>query len=305
MRFGINIINFGRGTTPEILKQWLVFARETGFHLVMISDHVAITPDVQKGFPAPFYDPFLTIAWLASTVGEMEFGTTVTILPYRHPLLTARMAANLDQLTGGRFILGVGVGWARQEFRALGVPHEKRGAIADEYLAIIKDHWNHETISYDGQFVTFENVQTGPRPVRPEGIPIWIGGSSKAAISRAGRFGSSWHPFRFSLKWLKDEALPHLREIAQHYDRPVPSLCPRVTLKLVDFKMPERGRAVGAGDFDQIRADLRSLESLGAQYVLLDTYAGETDQNLRPEKAWEMLSKLADKVIDLSNQSIR
>lgn len=95
----------------------------------MISDHVAITPDVQSQFPAPFYDPFISLGWLAAATYRIELGTTVIILPYRHPLLTARMAANIDRLSDGRFVLGVGVGWAKQEFEALGIPFERRGGL--------------------------------------------------------------------------------------------------------------------------------------------------------------------------------
>ena len=137
MKFGVNIINFGPGADPGALRGWLSFAEELGYHLVMISDHVAITPDVQEGFPAPFYDPFTSLSWLAAMSDKVELGTTVTILPYRHPLLTARMGATIDQLSNGRFILGTGVGWARQEFNALGVPFDKRGALASEYLEAI------------------------------------------------------------------------------------------------------------------------------------------------------------------------
>src|SRR4051795_5601199 len=85
----------------------------------MVSDHVVITPDVAQQYPAPFYEPFTTLSWLAGITGRIRLGTTVLIVPYRHPLVTARMAANLNDLSGGRLVLGVGVGWARQEFAAL------------------------------------------------------------------------------------------------------------------------------------------------------------------------------------------
>src|SRR5258707_7303685 len=93
-----------------------------GFDLLMISDHIAVTPDVAEQYPAPFYEPFTTLAWLAGITGEMRLGTTVLIVPYRHPLLTARMAANLNDLSRGRLVLGIGAGWAAQEVDALGVP---------------------------------------------------------------------------------------------------------------------------------------------------------------------------------------
>src|SRR3954464_2884066 len=99
----------------------------------MVSDHVA-TPRAGAGqYPAPFYEPFTTLSWLAGVTERVRLGTTVLIVPYRHPLLVARMAANLPRLSGGRLVLGVGVGWARQEFAALGVPFERRGRLTDEY----------------------------------------------------------------------------------------------------------------------------------------------------------------------------
>src|SRR5262249_42029608 len=109
MRVGINLINFGPGTGPETLARSAELAESLGYHLVMISDHVAITPDVQARYPAPFYDPFTALGWLAGLTRRVELGTTVIIVPYRHPLLTARLSANVDRLSNGRFILGVGV----------------------------------------------------------------------------------------------------------------------------------------------------------------------------------------------------
>lgn len=305
MKFGINILNFGPGTSPESLLSWVRFAEETGFHLLMISDHVAITPDVQEQFPAPFYDPFVSLGWIAASVKKVEIGTTVTILPYRHPLLTARMAANLDQLSAGRFILGIGVGWAKQEFEALDVPFEHRGAITNEYLEAIRICWINDYATYEGQYVTFKDVQTGPRAMRLTGPRVWVGGSSEAALRRAVRFGDAWHPYRFRLDWLREEALPYLHKIANTEGKPVPGLCPRLQVLLTDSAIPEHKRAVGHGSIDQIRADLEALASLGAEYVLLDTYTGDPDQTLYPEKDWEILSKLAERVLDLEGQTLQ
>jgi alkanesulfonate monooxygenase SsuD/methylene tetrahydromethanopterin reductase-like flavin-dependent oxidoreductase (luciferase family) len=137
VKFGINVPNFGPGTDPASLAEWVRSAGSAGFDLAMMSDHVAVTPDVAELYPPPFYDPFTTLAWLAGITERIELGTTVTVLPYRNPVLTARMAANTDQISGGRFILGVGVGWSKQEYAALGVPFGRRGAITDEYLAAI------------------------------------------------------------------------------------------------------------------------------------------------------------------------
>lgn len=306
MKFGVNILNFGPGTGPESLLSWARFAEEIGYHLVMISDHVAVTPDVVRAnFPAPFYDPFISLGWLASQVKRVELGTSVTILPYRHPLLTARMAANLDRLSGGRFILGVGAGWAKQEFAALGVPFNRRGALADEYVEAIGICLANDLATYQGQYVSFEDVQTGPRPVRPGGLPIWVGGSSMGALRRAVRYGQAWHPYRFGLAWLEDQALPMLRQMAAEEERPVPALCPRLGLRLFDSPLPEEGRPAGHGSMDQIRADLAKLAELGAETILLDTYTGRPEQTLQPGEDWAVLTRLAEGALDLGNQTLR
>src|ERR1700680_4625425 len=106
MKIGVNILNFGPGTNLASLERWAQLAETLGYHFAMISDHVAVTSDVHRQYPVPFYDPFIALAWLAGVTKNLELGATVIILPYRHPLLTARMAANIDQLCCGRFILG-------------------------------------------------------------------------------------------------------------------------------------------------------------------------------------------------------
>jgi alkanesulfonate monooxygenase SsuD/methylene tetrahydromethanopterin reductase-like flavin-dependent oxidoreductase (luciferase family) len=122
MKLGVNILDFGPAGSPDSLLGWARFAEQAGFSIAMMSDRGPLTPDVQALYPAPFYDPFVTLAWLAGQTEQIELGTTVALLPYRHPLLTARMAANIDRFSGGRFVFGVGVGWSEPEFASLGVP---------------------------------------------------------------------------------------------------------------------------------------------------------------------------------------
>ena len=106
MQLGVNVPNFGPGTNPGRLRDWARTVEGLGYDLLMVSDHVAITPDVAEQYPAPFYEPFTALSWLAGVTDTIRLGTTVLIAPYRHPLLVARMAANLNQLSGGRFVLG-------------------------------------------------------------------------------------------------------------------------------------------------------------------------------------------------------
>src|SRR5215468_2020211 len=158
MRLGVNVPNFGPGTDPDVLRRWALTVEGLGFDLLMVSDHIAVTPDVAGQYPAPFYEPFTTLSWLAGITDRIRLGTTVLIAPYRHPLLVARMAANLNDLSGGRFVLGVGAGWAREEFEALGADHAQRGRATDELLAELQRAWA-DTADYG----------SGK-------IPIWVGG---------------------------------------------------------------------------------------------------------------------------------
>ncbi|MCZ0982726.1 LLM class flavin-dependent oxidoreductase [Streptomyces diastatochromogenes] len=176
MKIGVNILNFGPGADPGMLRSWAQTVEGLGYDLLMVSDHIAITPDVAERYPAPFYEPFTTLSWLAGATTRVRLGTTVLIAPYRHPLLTARMAANLDALSGGRLVLGMGVGWARQEFAALGIPFERRGRLTDEHLQALREAWA-DTAAY------------GERR-----IPVWIGGHSDPGLRRPYGSGTPGTP---------------------------------------------------------------------------------------------------------------
>jgi probable F420-dependent oxidoreductase len=289
LKLGVNILNFGPGGSPDSLRGWARFAEQAGFSIAMISDRGALTPDVQALYPAPFYDPFVTLAWLAGQTGRIELGTTVTVLPYRHPLLTARMAANIDQFSGGRFVFGVGAGWSEPDFAALGVPFGQRGAITDEYLAAIKELWAGEIASMEGRFVSFREVRTGPASVWRPHPPIWVGGSSAAAIRRAARFADAWHPIDPRLDWLRDIGLPSLRAAAEVAGRPMPALCPRINLRVEPAGLDEDRRRTGVGSLAQVLRDVDELAALGSQYVVLDTYRGRPEDYRPAEKDWRML----------------
>jgi probable F420-dependent oxidoreductase len=303
MKVGVNLINFGPGVSVEAMLRWTRLTESLGYHLLMTSDHVAVTPDVSGRYPAPFYEPFTLLGWLAAKARRLELGTTVIIVPYRHPLETARMVAQIDNLCGGRFIFGVGVGWARQEFEALGVPFEKRGAMTNEYLEAMKACWTHDVASFEGRFVRFRDVDTTPRPLRMP--PIWVGGGSDAAMKRAVVHGDAWHPIRIKLPFLR-EALPRLRKMADEAKRPVPALCPRMHLRLTEKPVTDDGRLMGHGTVDQVREDFAALRELGASYVLLDTViADDVQATKHHEAAFAMFATLAERVLDLPREGLR
>jgi probable F420-dependent oxidoreductase len=293
VQLGVNVRNFGPTATPGNLLRWVRFAEESGFALAMMSDHVAPTPDVAELYPPPFYDPFATLAWLAGATDRLLLGTTVTVLPYRHPLLVARMAANIDRFTGGRFVFGVGVGWSAPEYAALGVPFERRGPIMDEYLAAIVAAWTDDVVSLDGRFVTYRDVGTGPRPARQPHPPVWVGGTSPAAIRRAARFGDAWHPNNAGLEWLRDTGLPALRAAAEAAGRPVPAFAPRMRAKVTGNGRPDADRRPGEGSLAQVVADFRTLVDLGAEYVVLDTNPDHPSEEAPLEDDWRDLAAVA------------
>ena len=280
MRLGVNVPNFGPGTNPDVLRRWALTVEGLGFDLLMVSDHIAVTPDVAEQYPAPFYEPFTTLSWLAGLTRGIRLGTTVLIVPYRHPLLIARMAANLNDLSGGRLVLGVGVGWAREEFGALGVPFRDRGRLTDEYLLAIRAAWQDETDYRSGH------------------IPLWIGGNSDAALRRAVRLGDAWHPLRFTPGWMAGAA-GRLTACAADQGRPAPALMPRIALRLTDApvaaSVPGGDRLAGHGTIDQIMADLGQLRSLGADTVVLDPFNGDHRETTQPERAWRTLATVAER----------
>jgi probable F420-dependent oxidoreductase len=295
MRFGVNILNFGSGTDPASLLSWARFAEDRGFDFAMISDHVAVTPQVAARYPTPFYDPFATLAWLAGQTERIELGTTVAVLPFRHPLQVARLAANIDRFSSGRLILGVGVSWAPDEFTALGVPFERRGALTDEYLEVITRAWGEDPLTYQGPTLSFSEVGTGPTPSRP--IPVWVGGASPAALRRAARFADAWHPLNQTVDQLREHGLPALADAAHAAGRPMPALAPRLPLRITEDAVHAQRRPAGTGTLEQVRRDLAELAELGATHILFDTYPGTPDAHRPAAEDQRLLELVASKLL--------
>ncbi|ADJ49450.1 F420-dependent dehydrogenase [Amycolatopsis mediterranei S699] len=272
MKIGVNVPNFGPGTDPGVLRAWAQTVEGLGYDLLMVSDHVAITPDVAGQYPAPFYEPFTTLSWLAGVTQRVRLGTTVLVVPYRHPLLVARMAANLHELSGGRLVLGAGIGWAKQEFDALGVPFEQRGKLTGEYLRTIRAAWA-ERDDY-----------------RVDPIPLWLGGHSDAGLRRAVELGDAWHPLRLTMAGFR-ETLGRLEKLAG--DRPLPAFAPRILLRVTAAPVTGPERRAGEGTLEQVIDDLAQLRAMGADTVVLDPFDSDPAETLRPEVAWRDLAAVA------------
>jgi probable F420-dependent oxidoreductase len=205
MRYGFYLPTRGATATPEALEQLLGRGEALGFDSVVIADHIVFPVTIRSKYPYTVDGAFpghgdaleqLTLmAFVAGKTRTLRLITSVMILPHRNPVVTAKMLATIDVLSRGRVTVGVGVGWLREEFEALGAPDfDRRGAVSDEYIRIFKTLWTSTPASFDGDFYSFETIKFEPQPVQRPHPPIWIGGHSRAALRRVARLGDGWHP---------------------------------------------------------------------------------------------------------------
>jgi probable F420-dependent oxidoreductase len=205
MRYGFYLPTRGQTASPEALETLVTRAEEWGFSSVMIADHIVFPVTIKSKYPYTVSGAFpgqgdaleqlSLMAFVAGKTRSLRLISSVMILPYRNPVVTAKMLATIDVLSRGRVTVGVGVGWLREEFEALGAPDfDRRGAVSDEYLRIFKALWTQDPASYHGPFYRFDSVRCLPHPVQKPHPPIWVGGHSKAALRRVARLGDGWHP---------------------------------------------------------------------------------------------------------------
>ena len=205
MHIGIGFPHAAVGSDPVLAKDFAQAAEQEGFDFLSAFEHVAgATAErfvgVDTGFRAPpylydhpFHEPFTLFSYLAAVTSRIEFATNVLVLPQRQTVLVAKQAAQLDTLSGGRFRLGVGVGWNHAEFEALGADFHTRGRREEEQIQLLRKLWSEPVVTFKGQWHTVDRVGIAPLPHRP--IPIWIGGgTSEATLRRVARLGDGWMP---------------------------------------------------------------------------------------------------------------
>jgi probable F420-dependent oxidoreductase len=205
MRYGVFLPVSGRAAGPDTLRDFTLRVEGWGFEAVWAADRIVIPGRIDTPYPysgdqvfivppdRPFLEALTVLAFLAGCTERIRLGISVLVMPYRHPLYWAKVATTVDRLSEGRFILGVGVGWMREEFEALGADYEQRGAVSDEQLEILRRALEDERIDYQGRFYRIRDVAFHPKARTT--LPVWVGGEGRAARMRAARFGDAWFPY--------------------------------------------------------------------------------------------------------------
>ena len=250
-----------------------VKAEELGLDGVFVPDHILAKPATTQAYGAHWPDPFSLLAYLAGRTRRIHLGASVIVLPYRNALVAAKAAATVDQVSGGRFIFGVGVGWDEAEFKDLGLPFRERGRMSDDYLRAIKAAWAADMPDYAGRYLTFGGATFSPRPAQRPHPPIWVGGApgalSDAPLRRCAELGDAWHPLGLALDDL-DKGMEMLRQLAARAGRSTPpGLAPRNLLDLTSAAKGA-GRSAFQGSADEVASDVRRVKALGAEWMTFD-----------------------------------
>jgi probable F420-dependent oxidoreductase len=236
MRLGLHALGIGAGARRAVIDAVAVAAEARGFSRMWSGEHVVMVDRSESRYPysadgqiavpaaADWLDPLVGLSFVAAVTRRIEVATGVLLLPEHNPLLLAKQAASLDALSGGRLTLGVGVGWSREEFAALGVSFERRGARAAEYAAAMRVLWREDIASFDGEFVAFDSVRVNPKPIRNRQVPILVGGNSDAALRRVAAWGDGWYGFNLVGVDAVRERIAVLEELCREKGRDVREL---------------------------------------------------------------------------------
>jgi probable F420-dependent oxidoreductase len=297
----------------QAIRRFVKRAEDLGFEAVLSGDHIVLptagtnqypyTADGSFSRPAdePFLETMTTLGFMAACTDTIKLGSTVIILPYRNPVVQAKMFSSLDVLTGGRMICGVGVGWLEKEFETLGVPYDQRGPMSDEFLEIFKVLWTQSDPEYHGKFYQIDGIQFTPKPVQKPHIPIWIGGHTRRALRRTARYGDCWHTTRQTPDFVAQN-LPYLREQTEKLGRDPASISISLkrSLHFTDIGTDEGHtvRTGGAviGTTQEVIDDVHYCRELGINQLTYDFRVEGIDACL------EAMEHLADRVLPVAQR---
>ena len=293
MEFGISLPGRGPLAKPDQVLAIAARADALGYASIFVTDHVVLpasmarsvypyssTGQLPGGAAQDYLEPLAMLGALSRATKRARLGTSVLVVPYRHPLVTAKILATIDQLSGGRVILGAGVGWLREEFEALGAPpFEERGPVTDEYLRFMRATWTTDPVSFSGRYVSVSNVHALPKPVQAGGIPIWVGGHTDAAVRRAATLGDGWHPIALRPPGLLfPDAYAKRAQQIQTWAREAGRDPGTITLSVrVPMEVRPRRLAAPAGErplfqgtAEQVIGDIRAYAAAGVTHFVWD-----------------------------------
>ena len=310
MEIGISIPRLPDGPG---LRRFVQRAEELGFESVLAGDHIVLptggtsqypyTTDGSFSRPAdePFLETMTLLGYLAACTESIKLGSTVVILPYRNPVVQAKMFASLDVLTNGRMICGIGVGWLEKEFEILGVPYAQRGPMSDEFLQIFKILWTEDNPEFHGRFYHVDGIQFYPKPVQQPPIPIWVGGHTHRALRRTAKYGDCWHTTRQTPDFVA-ENLPYLRQQTERAGRDPASISISLkrSLHFTDIGLGEGNtvRTGGAmiGSTQEVIDDVYYCREVGIDQLTYDFRVDGMDQLI------QVMERLADRVLPVAQR---
>lgn len=284
MKFGLSFVNAGPFANPAAMTHLAQSAERHGIESLWAVEHVVIPKGYQSAYPydpsgkipapenVPIPDPFLALTYLAAVTTRIRLATGILILPQRHPLYVAKEAATLDVLSGGRAILGIGVGWLAEEFAALGLSFDDRAARAAESVRALRSLWKAEPEAFEGRFFRWAPLHSHPKPVQATGVPIVVGGHTPLSAKRAARYGDGYFPGRGTVETL----LPLLAAMRTE--------CARIGRAAADIEVTAAGYTV---TLDAVR----QLADLGVSRLVL------MPPGFDPRSVDDGLARFADEVI--------
>lgn len=290
MRFGVILPNLGQLATPSTLTALARRSEELGFDGVFLSDHLTLPTVPRSHYPyrsdgafplRPDHDvlePITAATYLAAVTSKVQLGFSVLVLPYRHPVLNAKMLATLDVFSTGRLIVGVGVGWMEEEFLALGSDFAHRGQVTDEHIQLMKSLWTRDEPDFFGQHYRISEMTMYPKPVQKPHPPIWTGGITERALLRAARLSDGWHGIRMNPEGITGVAhcLKRMREEAgQEFTGFEVSL--RAGLDLTRTELPPSRNPL-RGSPEQVVSDIELYRDAGLTYLVLEPRARNAEE---------------------------
>ena len=302
LTFGCTLPSRGAMASPDNLRRLAQRAEELAFDHVWVSDHIVIPHEVDSFYPyaadgvAPFqtentyFEPLAALNYLAGCTSRVRLGTHVLILPYRNPVLTAKILATLDVLSGGRLILGCGVGWMEEEFQAMGLDtYAQRGEVTNEYIQLFKELWTSDNPEFHGRHYDLSGVGFLPKPAQRPHPPIWVGGHTNPAIRRAATLGDGWMPIGLRPPAILEpeelaEKIARLRRISARAgrDENAVDLIFSTDCVFEDSAASDAGagsdRRLVSGRPEQIAADLRQYQDLGVRHFIMSFPARSADE---------------------------